>query len=293
MYRYPRLLVFLGLLMVSLACRAANPADWWVDITNDKAGNIKAMLQQGADPNEISPDGQPAIMQAIRDGAWKTYDVLVRDRKTVLNAINIHKETPLMYLAVVGQTKRAQDLIRRGALVNRLGWTPLQYAASTGHLDTVKMLIANKALVNAPAPDGTTALMMAARDGNQKVVQYLLDAGADVTMQTLQHMDAADWARLKHYDDLAQQLDALSARVMAERASQRATGASAATRSRSMPAGAAGIQGSGTLSGVPGGAPSAQSHDNRTASPTESSGGTDSSNSGYFDLDRFNQPAQP
>src|SRR3546814_4386030 len=90
----------------------------------------------------------------------------------------------------MGQTQRAQDLINRGALINRLGWTPLQYAASKGHLDTVKMLIANKAIVNAPGPDGTTALMMAAYGGNEAVVQYLLDAGADVPMKTTQQYDA-------------------------------------------------------------------------------------------------------
>src|SRR3546814_11395976 len=66
---------------------------------------------------------------------WDVYDLLAANKKTALNAININRETPLMYLAVVGETKRAQDLIRRGAMVNRLGWTPLQYAASKGHLD--------------------------------------------------------------------------------------------------------------------------------------------------------------
>src|SRR5690606_42024301 len=72
---------------------------------------------------------------------------------------------------------------------SRLGWTPLQYAASKGHLDTVKMLIANKAMVNAPGPDGTTALMMAAYDGNEAVVRYLLAHGADATMVNLQRSE--------------------------------------------------------------------------------------------------------
>src|SRR3546814_13369141 len=89
-------------------------------------------------------------MQAIRDGAWGVYDVLAAHRKTSLNAININRETPLMSLAVLGETKRAKDLIRRGALVNRMGWTPLHYAASTGKLATDRMLIANKAIIDEP-----------------------------------------------------------------------------------------------------------------------------------------------
>ncbi|MGB3289804.1 MAG: ankyrin repeat domain-containing protein, partial [Burkholderiaceae bacterium] len=198
-------------MLLSVAGHAANPSDWWVDIANDRAGDIKTLLARGANPNELSPKGQPAIMQAVRDGAWKVFDVLAAYRKTDLNIVNANQETPLMYLAVVGETKRAQDLIRRGAQVNRLGWTPLQYAASKGHLDMVKMLVANKATVNAPGPDGTTALMMAAYGGSEPVVRFLLDSGADATMRNLQKQDAADWARLKNHNALASKLDKLSA----------------------------------------------------------------------------------
>ncbi len=208
-----------GLLLCTVA-RAANPTDWWIDITNDRAADIETMLAQGADPNAVSPKGQPSIMQAVRDGAWKVYDVLAADPKTDVNALNINHETPLMYLAVVGQTQRAQALIGRGAHVNRLGWTPLHYAASKGHLDTVRMLIAHKAIVDAPSPDGTTALMMAAYAGSDAVVQTLLAAGAVVTVQNLDHHNAADWARRGKYDALADKLDALIKKTLAERTAQ-------------------------------------------------------------------------
>lgn len=210
--------------LLCVAAQAATFSDWWVDIANDRASNVKTMLAQGADPNALSPKGQPAIMQAIRDGAWDVYDILAANKKTALNAININKETPLMYLAVQGQTKRAQDLIRRGAMVNRLGWTPLQYAASTGQVETAKMLIANKAIINAPASDGTTALMMAAHSGSTAMVQLLLDHGAEVTTRNLQQLDAADWARAKKHAELAARLDALIERTLKQRAALRGEG---------------------------------------------------------------------
>ncbi|MEO6986854.1 MAG: ankyrin repeat domain-containing protein [Paralcaligenes sp.] len=214
------LLVCLVSLLLCTAARAANPADWWIDITNDRAADIKTMLAEGADPNAISPKGQPSIMQAVRDGAWKVYDVLAADHKTAVNALNISHETPLMYLAVVGQTQRAEALIRRGAQVNRLGWTPLHYAASKGHLDTVRMLIAHKAIIDAPSPDGTTALMMAAYAGSDQVVQALLAAGAVVIVQNLGHHNAADWARQGNHNALADRLDALIKKTLAAQASQ-------------------------------------------------------------------------
>ncbi|TCT10082.1 ankyrin repeat domain-containing protein [Paralcaligenes ureilyticus] len=214
------LLACLAGLLLCTAARAANPAGWWIDITNDRATDIKTMLAEGADPNALSPKGQPSIMQAVRDGAWKVYDVLAADRKTDVNALNISHETPLMYLAVVGQTQRAEALIGRGAEVNRLGWTPLQYAASKGHLDTVQMLIAHKAIIDAPSPDGTTALMLAAYAGSDGIVRALLAAGAVVTVENLGHHNAADWARQGKHDALADRLDALIKKTLAEQAAQ-------------------------------------------------------------------------
>lgn len=214
------LLACLAGLLLCTAARAANPAGWWIDITNDRATDIKTMLAEGADPNALSPKGQPSIMQAVRDGAWKVYDVLAADRKTDVNALNISHETPLMYLAVVGQTQRAQALIGRGAEVNRLGWTPLQYAASKGHLDTVQMLIAHKAIIDAPSPDGTTALMLAAYAGSDGIVRALLAAGAVVTVENLGHHNAADWARQGKHDALADRLDALIKKTLAEQTAQ-------------------------------------------------------------------------
>jgi hypothetical protein len=196
------------------ASALAAPKNWWVNITNDRASEVKAMISRGIDVNSVNADGEPAIMQAIRQGAWGVYDILAADRRTNVNAENHLGETPLMYLAVVGETARAQALIKRGAQVNRLGWAPLHYAASRGHLDTVKMLLANGAQVNAPGPDGTSALMMAAFSGEQPIVQTLLNAGADPAMQTLQKQSAADWARKRGFNELGRKLDAVEQRVL-------------------------------------------------------------------------------
>ncbi len=286
--------------LLSMAALGAGSSDWWIDIANDRAQAVGAKLAQGMDPNQLSPKGQPAIMQAIRDGAWNVYAVLAANPKTSLNAINANRETPLMYLAVLGETKRAQDLIKRGAMVNRLGWTPLQYAASTGKAETARMLIANKAIINAPAPDGTTALMMAAHSGNHEVVQLLLDHGADVTVHNLQKLDAADWARDNKHNDLAAELDALSGKIQRQRAGLRQQH-QAREASGGLPDAAGG--GAANNSGLK------NSSDVKNLDPKEidtgaaakpdtvpapaKPAGKSTSNSPYFDLERFNEPATP
>jgi len=287
---YLRRLLMAGLpaILVAAAAHAANPSDWWVDIANDRAEQVKSMLARGADPNELSPRGQPAIMQAIRDGAWKVYDVLAAHPKTIVNAMNTSKETPLMYLAVAGQTERAQKLIRRGALVNKLDWTPLQYAASKGHVDTVKMLLANKALVNAPGPDGITALMMAAYGGSEPVAQLLLNAGADPTMQDALKRDAADWARLKNHNALAGKLDKLTEKILADRAALRERNRAGHTAGDTPTAGQDGVR-TVDLNAVDAGGSGGQ------AAKAEDKAAPASSTSRYFDLERFEKggPATP
>ena len=282
-------------LAVSCAAYSAGSANWWVDIKNDRAGDIKTQLAAGANPNVVNEKGQPAIMQAIRDAAWNTYDVLAAQPKIDVNVVNITGETPLMYLALVGQTARAQALIKRGAQVNRLGWTPLHYAASTGHPETVRMLIANKAIVDAPSPDGTTPLMMAAYIGSEQVARLLLDAGAEVTTRNLQKQDAADWARLKKHDALARKLDALTQKTLAERsalhaknraqeAADAAAGRPAESAEGSNPADSLSVTTLDTTEpaalAVPPAVPDGTAADKK---PAQQSG-----SSRYFDLDRFN-----
>jgi FOG: Ankyrin repeat len=190
---------------------------WWIDIANDRDSPVRQELRRGTDPNVANEDKLPALMLAIRSGAWKVYDALLADRRIKVDAENGNGETALMYLALLGETARAQALIAKGAKVNRLGWTPLHYAASKGKADTVRMLLSKGAIVNAPAPDGTTPLMMAAYSGDRSVVQLLLDKGADPTAINLGKLTAADWARERRHTRLAEELVAIAEQTAAKR----------------------------------------------------------------------------
>ena len=202
--------------------QAANPTDWWIYVANDYPDDIKDLLKQGADPNVRYKNGQPALMRAVVDGAWKVFDVLAADPRTDVNAENPAGETPLMYLAIAGQNDRARSLMARGAQVNRLGWTPLHYAASKGQMAMARLLLDNKAMVNAPAPNGETPLMMAALSGNKPMVDLLLEAGADITTRDTKGQNASDWARTGKSTALTAELQTLIAQQEAAKRARRA-----------------------------------------------------------------------
>lgn len=190
----------------------APSADWWSAIDRDDVSTVQGMLLRYTDPNAPNKLGNPALTQAVREQSWQVFDALRRSPDVRIDAPNARDETALMYLCILGQTERARALIAAGAQVNRLGWTPLHYAASKAQVDTARMLIERGAIINAPGPDGTTPLMMAALSGKPEMVRLLLSKGADPAMINAAHETAADWARKRNHASLAAGLDDLVAR---------------------------------------------------------------------------------
>ena len=206
----------LGTPLTACAQRAPT-ADWWSAIERDDVSDIQGLLLQHTDPNAFNKLGNPALTQAAREQSWEVFDALLTTPGVEIDQPNAHDETALMYLCILGQTGRARALIAAGAQVNRLGWTPLHYAASKAQVDTARMLMEKGAIVNAPGPDGTTPLMMAALSGKPEIVRLLLAQGADPTMFNAAHETAADWARKNNNTALAESLEHLAVRKTQQR----------------------------------------------------------------------------
>jgi ankyrin repeat protein len=82
-----------------------------------------------------------------------------------------------------GRMDRVEDLLSRGAEVNRLhrdGFTPLMRSAYYGHAGLVRLLLHRGADPNATARDGASALFWACVRGHEQAVDMLLVAGAEV-----------------------------------------------------------------------------------------------------------------
>lgn len=202
-----KLSLLAGAALFSLSTWANSPNAWWIDIKNDRSTSVKEAIAKGQDVNAFNKSGHPPIIQAIRDNAIDVYDVLAANPQTNVNIVNINGETPLMYIALVGDVGRAQKLIARGAQVNRLGWTPLHYAASQGHVDMMKMLLANGAFPNAPAAEGSSPIYMAVGSKNKEAVQLLLNAGADARAVNQKGISAFDLAHQMKLSNIIQILN--------------------------------------------------------------------------------------
>eukprot|EP00927_Polykrikos_kofoidii_P040866 TRINITY_DN34857_c0_g1_i2.p2 TRINITY_DN34857_c0_g1~~TRINITY_DN34857_c0_g1_i2.p2 ORF type:complete len:129 (+),score=28.61 TRINITY_DN34857_c0_g1_i2:207-593(+) len=63
--------------------------------------------------------------------------------------------------------------------------------------------------VDARATDGDTALMFAADSGDREVCEWILQAGADVTLKDDAGDTAASWARAKGHTEIFRWLEAM------------------------------------------------------------------------------------
>lgn len=200
-----------GLITASAQLWAQNAVDesFWNDVLNDRRQAVMEQLAAGLDPNEKSQEGQPAVMWAIQNESWAVYDLLAQHKDFDPNITNDTNETPLMYLAILGELDRGKALAAQGAKINRLGWTPLHYAASRGQVEFARWLLDEGAFIHAPAPDGTTPLMMGAFSGNRAMVDMLLEAGADLRAVNIHQHTAVDWAESANQSRMAKYLQQL------------------------------------------------------------------------------------
>lgn len=152
-------------------------------------------IEQGQDPNVFNPDGNPAIIQAVREDSIRVFKALAENPKTDVNIVSQSGETPLMYAAIMGDLETAKILVNRGAQVNRLGWAPLHYAAVKGHTKMVEYLLAQGAFPNAPAAEGSSPILLAVSSKNMDTVKALLKAGADPRAINQQQMNAVQLAQ--------------------------------------------------------------------------------------------------
>jgi ankyrin repeat protein len=164
---------------------------------------VKMLLDAGAEKEGADPDGQTALMLAIKSGEVPVVELLIKAGANVNTIERFHKQTPLMWAATAPRNAGAitKMLLAKGADVkpraNSSDWSSqitsepraqyrptgglnaLLYASRDGCIDCVDALLGAGADINLPTPDGVTALMLALDNDHNNVAKLLLDRGAN------------------------------------------------------------------------------------------------------------------
>lgn len=196
-------LIYIIVLYSYSVCHAGSFEDFFSAVKQDDASTIVSLLNRGFDVNTLNPAGEPGLVLAIREPSLKVAAVLINWPTTKIEVRTAKDESPLMLAALKGLAGFCQQLIDKGADVNKPGWTPLHYAATNGHLEIMTLLLDKYAYIDAASPNGTTPLMMAAHYGTPAAVKLLLEAGADPLLKNEQGLSAIDFAQKANRSDSA------------------------------------------------------------------------------------------
>jgi uncharacterized protein len=197
------------LAIFSSSAIASSLVEFFRSLNVDDARGVSRLLQQGMDPNAVDERGQSALFVALRAEASQSVAVLLAAPQVRVDAANALGETPLMMAALRGNVEVARQLLARGAAVNREGWTPLHYAASGPNTAMVGLLLDAGAAIDAPSPNRSTPLMLAARYGSESSVDLLLRRGANPKLRNDLDLDASAFALQGDRDALSRRLAAL------------------------------------------------------------------------------------
>lgn len=151
------------------------------------------------------------LFEASAAGKFDAVAHLVYTHPEAINAYAEDGFTALGLACYFGQYEVARYLVLKGADVNlpsKNGFNvyPLHSAAAGNHTQIARMLIENNALVNVKQQAGVTPLHSAAQNGNIDLLILLLEHGADVNIRMEGGKLAADVAREKGFEEIAEAL---------------------------------------------------------------------------------------
>lgn len=207
-----KFILYLSAAIAFSSVRAGSYEDFFKAVELDRPAMVRSLLERGFDPNTPDPRGQVGLYLALRGEAFQVAEVLLQHPDTKIDQANAQGETPLMIAALHGRLPWVQRLLDRGAQVNRDGWTPLHYAASGPEPKVVALLLDRGARIDAPSPNRSTPLMLAARYGDEGCALLLLQRGADPTVRNDRALNAADFARQGGRESLARRIEAATPR---------------------------------------------------------------------------------
>jgi ankyrin repeat protein len=151
---------------------SGTPLYWSLNYCKFEAAEL--LLKKGANPNLADSFGLSPLQVAV---CCKDLDISIIER-LIEKGADINYSTPSNPLAKPFE-----------------GWTSLHYAISCKSDEVARFLIEKGADVNAIADDGTTPLILAAKNDSVFMAKFMLDKGADVNWRDLKKKSAMSYAK--------------------------------------------------------------------------------------------------
>jgi hypothetical protein len=170
---------------VSADAPAPDPITFGYAVERGDLRTVKRWLDDGLNPEYQAAQIGTGLMVAAWYGNIEMMALFV-ERGADVRRSNRNGEQPLQLAAWGGHLDAVKWLLERGAPLEREGkqWGALHYAVFNGHEQVVNDLMVRGANVNARSPNGSTPLMLAAREGRDGLARTLLEAGANPKMQS-------------------------------------------------------------------------------------------------------------
>jgi uncharacterized protein len=201
-------LIALPLLMLQLAsCAHTTPLTAAVEQNNTSA--IKELLNKGAKIDETNSGKWSAtpLYWSLHYCKFEAAELLLKKGANA-NLADSFGLSPLQVAVCCKDLDISliERLIEKGADINYNtpsnalakpfeGWTSLHYAISCGADDVARLLIEKGANVNSIADDGTTPLIIAAKNDSVFMAKFLLEKGADVNWRDMKKKSALSYAK--------------------------------------------------------------------------------------------------
>lgn len=206
-----KLLWTLGILTLVSTCpltaQAGSYEDFLTYIQLDDAPRLNQLLRRGLDPNTITQNGTPAIIEAMNQGSEQVVEALLNSPTLDVNFCDAKEDSPLMIASARNKPEWVSILLKKGAIHTEAGrWNALHYAASAGALSVIELLLKAGADINVHSANNTTPLMMAARSGKDLAARLLMRQGAELGLTNDAGFDAYAYAVRAQRTELANEI---------------------------------------------------------------------------------------
>ncbi|XP_071094679.1 putative ankyrin repeat protein RF_0381 [Haliotis cracherodii] len=152
------------------------------------AGKTKVfqlLIKRGADIAKTH-DSTKLLEYACKSGAADLVKCVLNLPKVDINCDLSDGATPLLYVALLGNTKVFKLLVRKGADVTKVDdykENILHRSCKKGNLEIVRyVLTQNMVDINSKQGEGMTAVLLAAQSGTRDVFDLLTEEGADLSV---------------------------------------------------------------------------------------------------------------